>query len=320
MADREARPSPTARISVAVGIAIAAALLFYFERLREPAGHSDFGQAWFGARTLLAGGNPYALVGPGREFNWPWPLFYPATALLLAIPFAILREIYAATAFVGVSSGLLAYSITRDGWYRLPLFLSSSFVIAARAAQWSPLMTAALSLPALGWAVAAKPNLGLALLAFAKSRRAVIVAAGGGVVLLIVSLLLLPHWPADWFHNVSTVDQFTIPITRWGGVLVLLALLRWKRPEARLIVALACIPQTAYWYETLPLLLVPATLRESLILSLASAIGFVVERALVGNQPNAAFHDVGTLMIAFVYLPATVMVLRRPNTAPTSSD
>src|SRR5215207_5028160 len=37
----------------------------------------DFDQLWFAARALLAGQNPYHLVGPGRSFPWEFPLFYP---------------------------------------------------------------------------------------------------------------------------------------------------------------------------------------------------------------------------------------------------
>jgi hypothetical protein len=229
------------------------------------------------------------------------------------MPFAWLPELVAATAFVAVSAGLLAYAVTQDGWYRLPLFLSSAFIIAARAAQWSPLMTAALCLPGLAWVFAAKPNLTLALLAYARSSKAIKVAILGAALLLLLSLVVLPRWPVDWIASVRSVDQFTIPITRLGGPFVLLALLRWRRPEARLIVVLACIPQTPYWYETLPLMLVPATYRESLSFSLFSSLGFLVERYLVGNQPNVPFHDVGTLMIAFAYLPAVILLLPRPN-------
>jgi hypothetical protein len=230
------------------------------------------------------------------------------------MPFTWLPELLAAAAFVGVSAGLLAFAITSGGWYRLPLFLSSAFVIAVRGAQWSPLMTAALCIPALAWVLAAKPNLGLVLFAYARSSRSLKIALIGGALLVLLSLAFLPSWPVDWMSNVRSSDQFTILITRGGGVFVLLALLRWRRPEARLIVALACVPQTAYWYEALPLLLVPATFRESLSLSLVSSLGFVLERHLVGNQPDVAYQDVGTLMIASVYLPATLLVLLRPNT------
>lgn len=310
----ERRPSQRSRVLAALAIAVLSALLFYFERLREPGSHSDFSQAWFGARALIQGANPYDLIGPGRTFEWLWPLFYPATTLLVALPFAWLSELLASTLFVAVSAALLAYAVTADGWYRLPIFLSSAFVIAVRASQWSPLMTAALCLPAAAWLLAAKPNLGLTLIAYTRSTTAIKVAVIGGAVLLLASIALLPRWPAYWIANVRSVDQFTIPITRGGGIFVLLALLRWRRPEARLIVALACVPQTVYWYEALPLLLVPATFRESLILSLTSSCGFLLERQLVGFQANVPFRDVGTLMIAFVYLPATLMVLLRPNT------
>ena len=307
-------PTTRARISVAIGIALLSAALFFGERLREPGSHSDFGQAWFGARALFHGTNPYSLIGPGLQFDWPWPMFYPGTTLIISMPFVILPELYAATVFVAVSAGLLAFAVTKDGWYRLPLFLSSAFVIAVRAAQWSPLMTAALCIPALAWVIAAKPNFGIVLVAFSRSSKAVMIALAGCVLLAGLSLVLLPSWPADWISNIGSAHQFTIPLGRWGGALVLLALLRWRRPEARLLVAIACIPQTAYWYEALPLLLIPATFRESLTLSLLSALGFLMERYLVENQPNVAFHDVGTLMVVFLYLPATIMVLRRPNT------
>jgi hypothetical protein len=301
------------RIRVALAIAVLSALLFYFERLREPGGHSDFGQVWFGARALFHHANPYDLIGPGRAFEWLWPLFYPAPALLVAMVFAWMPEMLAATMFVGISAGLLGFALTADGWYRLPLFLSSAFVIAVRAAQWSPLMTAALCIPGLAWVLAAKPNLGLVLVAYTRSSKALMIGLIGGLILVLVSLVVIPSWPQSWTSNIRSVDQFTIPITRWGGVFVLLALLKWRRPEARLIVALACVPQTAYWYEALPLLLVPATFRESLMLSLFSSFGFILERFLVGFAPNVPFQDVGSLMIAFVYLPATMLVVGRPN-------
>jgi hypothetical protein len=34
----------------------------------------DIEQFWFAARTLLHGGDPYAAIGPGRAFQYPWPL------------------------------------------------------------------------------------------------------------------------------------------------------------------------------------------------------------------------------------------------------
>ncbi|HET9799734.1 MAG TPA: hypothetical protein VFP90_17175, partial [Gemmatimonadaceae bacterium] len=40
----------------------------------------DIEQFWFAARTLLHGGEPYAAIGPGRAFQYPWPLVYPLPA------------------------------------------------------------------------------------------------------------------------------------------------------------------------------------------------------------------------------------------------
>lgn len=229
------------------------------------------------------------------------------------MPFAWLTEKAASIAFIWVSSALLAFGVVRKGWARLPLFLSVSFVIAARAAELSPLLAAGLCLPAVTTVFAAKPNLGLALLAASVRIRPVAYAAVGGIVLLVASLVIAPWWPTVWLPIVMSTAQHSFPIAQHGGFLVLLALLRWRRSDARLIVALACIPQTLYWYEGLYLLLIPATFRQSLLLSLISSTGFLVERTMVGWRPNEPYEHIGLLLIAFLYLPATVLVLRRPN-------
>jgi hypothetical protein len=312
-------PTIRARILVAIAIATAAASLTYIEHLRMPGHPADFGIVWFGARALLHGANPYGLVGPSLVYDWEWRELYPATAMVAAMPLAILPQLAAAVTFVWISSALLAYAITVDGWYRLPLFLSSAFIFAARSGQWSPLMTAALCIPSLAWVFAAKPNFALALIVSTRSKRAIMIAIGGGAVLLLISLFLLPRWPALWISTLRTAHHISAPIVRLGGVFILLALLRWRRAEARLIVALACMPQTTHWYDSLPLLLVPATFRQSLILSFVSSAGFLFERFIVAGQKEIPFnHDVGALMVALMYLPATIMVLRRPNVSESS--
>src|SRR5687767_10997999 len=91
----------------------------------------DFGIVWFGAKALLHDANPYVLVGPGLVYEWPWPQAYPVTAMVMAMPFTLLPQLPATLAFVWISAAVLAYAVTVDGWYRLPLFLSSAFVVAA---------------------------------------------------------------------------------------------------------------------------------------------------------------------------------------------
>lgn len=307
-------PSVRARLAVATAIATAASLLTYIERFRTPGHPGDFGIVWFGATALLHRANPYALVGPGRVYDWHWHQLYPLTAMVAAMPLAFLPQLAAIVTFVWISTALLAWAITSDGWYRLPLFLSSAFVIAAGAAQWSPLLTAALCIPSLAWIFAAKPNLGLAMLVSATRGQTIRVALIGGAVLSAISLLIFPRWPLEWLAALRTANYLHMPMLLPGGVFVLLALLRWRRPEARLIVALACVPQTNSWYEALPLLLIPATYRESLLLSLVSSLGILFQLPFMTSATEAEVQrTVGILMIAFAYLPATLFVLLRPN-------
>ncbi len=67
--------------------------------------------------------------------------------------------------FFGLSSAALAYVITRDGLWRVHVFMSAPFVTAALLVQFSPLLMAATFLPAVGFLTTLKPNIGLPLLA-----------------------------------------------------------------------------------------------------------------------------------------------------------
>jgi hypothetical protein len=53
---------------------------------------------------------------------------------------------------------------------------------------------------------------------------------------------------------------------------LLIALLRWRRPEARVLAALACVPQTMRFIDQLPLLAVAQSFRQSLLVSLLSYV------------------------------------------------
>jgi hypothetical protein len=299
---------------VASVIATLASLFPIAEHIRVPTRPSDFGIIWFGARSLLQGVDPYPLVGPGRFYPWDWELLYPATSMVAAIPFAWLSEPVAAAAFVWISTALLAWAITENGWDLLFLFPSSAFIVAVRVAQWSPLLSAAFCLPWLGFVLAAKPNVGGAIGLASDSTKLLITGVAGALTLIAISVALLPSWPGEWIAAVRAASHLTAPVVSTGGFLVLLAALRWRRPEARLILLLACVPQTGSWYETLPLLLVAQTRRESQLLSIVSSLGFLAIRFMIHGQPEAQFNqEVSALMIAFAYLPATIVVLRKPN-------
>jgi hypothetical protein len=246
-------------------------------------------------------------------YDWPWRLIYPLTAMVAALPFAAFPQIQATLAFVFASAALLAYSITRDAWYPLLMCTSAAFLIAAGAAQWSPLLTAAMGIPALAFFFAAKPTVGFAL-AVGGSNRVRGFALIGGVVLLAVSIVMFPRWPFAWYESLSTATQVAPPLLRLGGITILIVLLKWRRPEARMIVALACVPQTGSWYEILPLFLIPANATEMMILVGISSVGYLLQDSIMTATNETQYNQqVGALMVALAYLPAVMLILRRPN-------
>src|SRR5206468_4810875 len=129
-----------------------------------------------------------------------------------------------------------------------------------------------------------------------------------------------PSWPADWLAAVRHTSLVTpggtpylAPILTPGGALAALMLLRWRRPEARLVLALACVPQTPLLYETVPLFLVPQTIVEGGVLWLGSWLVALLQ-ALGGpygtvlERFTAPRRAIGWLL----YVPCVAMVLRRP--------
>lgn len=277
-------------------------------------GHGDFGQPWFAAHALLNQADPYLLVGPNRMYDHGFPLFWPLTTAIAILPLGLLGEAQAAVVFAWISCGLFVYAITANGWQRLPLLLAMPFLVAIRQPQWSPILAAGFCLPALAWIFAAKPTIGLALLASTGSTRTFLIAVAGGAVLSVVGLLFVPAWPLEWLRNVSVQTHMTPPILRPAGFLALAALLRWRRQEARLIVALACVPQTIAWYDVVVLLLVALTFRESLFLAITTAAPMVYEAAFGLGDGGLDLYPRSSLgLMAAAYVPAIIIVLRRPN-------
>jgi hypothetical protein len=190
---------------------------------------------------------------------------------------------------------------------------SSAFVIASRAAQWSPLIAAAVFLPWLGWVFQCKPSLGLAAVGATSQKKSFEAFVIGGLLLWFASLLLFPTWPLVWIRNTAG-GGFTSPVGRLGGPIILLAALRWRRPEARLLLLLALVPQTSSWYEALLPMLVAESKREVQALSLLSSAGYMLQIPLLTQDNYISAHDTGAMMVAFCYLPALIVVLRKPNT------
>jgi hypothetical protein len=306
-------PSRRQRIIVALLIALIAGGSLFFHDIRFGGDIHDFSQALFGARALMHGADPYVLVGRGRVFESRWPVMYPATAFAAAIPLTLFTDGVASVVFVAISAFLLAYGSTRSSWHRLPMFASVAFISSVQMAQWSILMTAIFFIPQLAAFVAVKPQSALPILIASPTRGRISFSLVGAVLLLAVSLLLYPGWLEEWWAIIRHGEQFSPPLLRQGGFLLLLTLLRWRRPEARFVLFMACMPQSWAWYNALSLLAIPATYREACVLSLLSSVGGLGASYFIRDSSPASYAAWGAALVAFAYLPATIAVLRRPN-------
>jgi hypothetical protein len=270
---------------------------------------TDFTQIWFAAHALLAGANPYRVIGPGLTYASPWPFFYPLPAGLVAIPLAPLSVSVATALFVALSAACFAWALMAHGVAPLLGMMSAAMIVAAELGQWSPILAAAVVLAPLGVLGVAKPTLGLAVLVARPSWWTV----SGAVVLSGLAFAISPHWVVDWREAFVRFGahrplHFRAPVVHPGGVLSLLALLRWRRPEARLLATLACVPQTMILYEALPLFLIPRTAFECVALLLLS---YAAQAAMLLAGDDLIVG--GRWLVWCLYLPCLVMVLRRPN-------
>lgn len=313
-ASRPGVPTRGERLLVAFLVGVLVASWVAMRGTSQPAFTSDFDQVWAAARALLAGDDPYAAVGPDAPFRWKWPLYYPMPAVLLAAPLGALPVVAARCVFAALSAALFAFAVTGDGWGRLPIFASMTFIVSVDLVQWSPLMAAAFWLAPLGALVVCKPNFALPLAAGAREARAWWWMAGGAAALLAASFLAQPGWAGDWLANLRTAPHFIPPIARRGGFLVLLALLRWRRAEARWLLALALIPQAPSFYDQLLLVAVCMRWWETAILAASTWILFF-HVAAQSPQPDylAWGRLVGDATVWFCYLPMVALVLSRPN-------
>ena len=312
----QATKSLKARVLVALAVALAAGLLSMVKSpgWRQGDGLSDFDQVWAAARMLANRQDPYANIGPGLPFDWRWPLYYPLTTIIGSAPLALLPLATSRLVFLGLSAGLLAFAVSRRDWDRLAILASGPAISGILAGQWAPLLTAGFLLNA-GWLLAFKPTVGLALALATFSRRTL---AGFTIALgLLASLAFAwqPAWFGSWRAAIETAGHFRLLLLRPLGPLLLLAIPRWRCPEARILLALACVPQTPVIYEALPLLLVPRS-RWSMLGLLALSIVEPAAQvyAIRGLATVEAANLSADYLLLFLYLPALAIILiERPG-------
>jgi hypothetical protein len=269
-------------------------------------GPQDFTAWWIAANALLNHQNPYFVV---RRF-FTFGFVYPLPTAIATIPLAWIPSHIAGPIFVTISCGILAFVITRTAWWPLFIFLSGSMVESIVMGHWSILLTAAVVAPSLAWLGAFKPNIGLGIVARHASWRAAL-AIG---IILVLSLAFIPTWPRDWIASAKASPGHFAPWRTFPGFLLLLALLRWRRPEARLLAALAVVPSSPIAYEALPLFTVPARRIEMITMVLLSDV-MLLYIAARGDTHNVEqyFRVAAPAMVWLLYIPPLIMILRRPN-------
>ena len=288
------------RILCALAVGLAAAGLVELQAGLPHPGHSDFADLYNGMSAWRHGQDPYAAV---RAAHPDVALYYPLPALLLLLPLSWLPRVHAEAVFLGIGMGALAFA----GWRRplLAACMSTSALGSVVTGQWSPLMTASALLPSLGVVWACKPSVGAVLAAGYFNRRSLL----GAAALTLLSFAMWPGWVAAWLPGLHHTVHVA-PIQRLGGVVLLLALIRWRQPEARVLAALSCMPQTGALYDALPLFLVPRTRYQAYALVACmhlAAFAIYLTRGAKLSLVEATAQQ-WPILLGLCYLPALVIL------------
>jgi len=299
------------RLLVSLALGLLAGLISHFFAVTQGKPR-DFLHMWLAARAFLHGQDPYVAV-PGVP--------YPLPGIIAATPFAIVPTAPGANGiFMVVSATLFAWVLLGNGTGAWLGFFSAGMLYAVEVVQWTPLHAAAFGLAPLGVFLIVKPHTGLPIFLARPSWW----AAGGGLACAAAAFAIDPAWLTHWRASMALGGQhlgtsptgfpYAAPVLFPGGFVALLALTRWRRPEARLLTALACVPQSLFMYDTVALALVPRGLRESAVYT---ALSYVVLAYLIQARPWPSYQQMalegGRMYTLLLYVPLTLMVLRRPN-------
>ena len=283
------------RVLISTAIGVASGLFCYFLMKRTQFGAGDFLWAIHMAQRWSSHQNPYDEV---------WQI-YPLTAGFFGLPFIHAGIEVAAGIFYGISSGLLAFGLTRDGYHRLLVFLAYPYWIGMLYVQWSPLIMATAFFPLLLPATMAKPQVGIPVFVSRFSIKGLCACAIFG----IATILAMPRWPLLWLGEIGKYEHF-FALLVIPGPLILLALLRYRDRDAILLLVTSCMPQR-YFFDTFILWLIPKSRWEIL----ATVVLSWVPGIWRWYHPPHSMTQVGRWIVLFTYLPMLFIVLRRGGTS-----
>ncbi len=184
------------RILIAASIGLASGFFCWLLLTHFQLGAADFTWAIRAAQDLLAHRNPYST-----------PLqLYPLPVAIFGLPFVWMRPEIAAGVFYGISSALLAFGLSREGYHRLLIFLAYPYWAGILTAQWPPLIMASAFFPFLLPATLAKPQIGLPVALTHLSRSGVLAC----IAVLLLSLAIMPRWPCYGWRMRATMSVLSL--------------------------------------------------------------------------------------------------------------
>ena len=264
-------------------------------------GAADFSWAIRAARYMLARRNPYDT--PLQQ--------YPLTAAVFGLPFLHFPAEIAAALFFGISSGLLAFGLTRHGnYHRLLVLLAYPYWAALLTAQWSPLIAASAFFPLLLPVTMAKPQVGLPVFFTYVGRRGALACLGVGAL----TLIFVPKWPLLWIQQFGYYEHF-FPLLVLPGFLLVFALARYRDRDAVFLLLSALVPQR-WFFDAFVLWLIPKSRREILATVVASW-GVGIWRWY--HMPHS-MNEVGLWSVLGFYLPMLLIILLRSGDHQTDAS
>jgi hypothetical protein len=287
------------RVLLSVFIAFVSGF-FCYNILKATASKGDFYLSAQLARDLVHGVELYSRpTGPDT-------VPYPLTAALLALPLSFLPDPLASGVFMALICGLLTWLIVNsDKPWRWIVLTSWPFVYSLFFGQWTPLVMCLWFTPLVLPVLLVKPQISLPLVLTTKPGWRGIVLT---VALGVLSLVVAPKWPWIWLSQLSGYKGilppfFALPL----GPLMLLAMIRWRRREAWLLLLMSLMPQRVV-YDQLALLLVASNWRDLTFLSVIS--WFSLPALLYFGGWLSLPGGWQLWILAIHYIPALLVVLR----------